>query len=30
VDEGHSFLKIKNIIDAEEKRVAFLGKAVEK
>jgi dipeptidyl aminopeptidase/acylaminoacyl peptidase len=29
-DEGHSFLKIENVIDAEEKCVAFLGKAVEK
>jgi dipeptidyl aminopeptidase/acylaminoacyl peptidase len=30
VDEGHSFLKIKNIIGAEEKRVAFLARALEK
>jgi len=28
-DEGHSFLKIENIIDSEEKCVAFLGKAVK-
>ncbi len=28
-DEGHSFLKIENIIDAEEKCVAFLARALE-
>jgi dipeptidyl aminopeptidase/acylaminoacyl peptidase len=29
-DEGHSFLKIENIIDAEEKCVMFLAKGLEK
>jgi len=29
-DEGHSFLKMKNIIDSEMKRVEFLVKVVEK
>jgi dipeptidyl aminopeptidase/acylaminoacyl peptidase len=29
-DEGHSFLKIENVIDAETKRVKFLEEAMEK
>ena len=29
-DEGHSFLKIENVIDSETKRVEFLGKMLEK
>ncbi len=29
-DEGHSFLKLENIIDAEEKCAAFLARALEK
>jgi dipeptidyl aminopeptidase/acylaminoacyl peptidase len=29
-NEGHSFLDIENVIDAETKRVAFLAKALEK
>lgn len=28
-DEGHSFLKIENVIDSEEKCVAFLARALE-
>ena len=28
-DEGHSFLKIENVIDAEEKRVMFLARVLE-
>ncbi|HZD56551.1 MAG TPA: S9 family peptidase [Anaerolineales bacterium] len=28
-DEGHSFLKIENVIDAEMRRVSFLAKALE-
>jgi dipeptidyl aminopeptidase/acylaminoacyl peptidase len=28
-DEGHSFLKRENIIDAELRRVAFLAQALE-
>jgi len=29
-DEGHSFLNIENLIDAEEKRVEFIAKVLEK
>jgi dipeptidyl aminopeptidase/acylaminoacyl peptidase len=29
-DEGHSFLDMENVIDAEEKRVEFMAKALEK
>jgi hypothetical protein len=29
-DEGHTFLKIENILEAETKRVKFLAKALEK
>ncbi|MDO8754584.1 MAG: prolyl oligopeptidase family serine peptidase, partial [Anaerolineales bacterium] len=29
-DEGHSFMNMDNIIDAEEKRVEFLAKVLEK
>ncbi len=29
-DEGHSFLNIENVIDAETKRVEFLAKVLEK
>jgi len=29
-DEGHSFLDVKNVIDAEVKRVEFLAKVLEK
>jgi dipeptidyl aminopeptidase/acylaminoacyl peptidase len=28
-DEGHSFLKIENILDSEIKRMEFLAKALE-
>jgi dipeptidyl aminopeptidase/acylaminoacyl peptidase len=28
-DEGHSFLKIENVIDADSKRVEFLAKILE-
>jgi dipeptidyl aminopeptidase/acylaminoacyl peptidase len=28
-DEGHEFLKIENVLDAELKRVEFLAKALE-
>jgi len=28
-DEGHSFLNIENVIDAEEKSAAFLDKVVK-
>jgi dipeptidyl aminopeptidase/acylaminoacyl peptidase len=28
-DEGHAFLKIENVLDAESKRVAFLARALE-
>ena len=29
-DEGHGFLKIENVVDAEKRRVAFLAQALEK
>ena len=29
-DEGHSFLDVKNVIDAEVKRVEFLAKVLER
>ena len=29
-DEGHSFLKIENVIDSEVKRVEFLAKVLER
>ena len=29
-DEGHAFLKMENILDAELKRMEFLAKALEK
>ena len=29
-DEGHSFLDMDNVIDAEEKRVEFMAKVLEK
>jgi dipeptidyl aminopeptidase/acylaminoacyl peptidase len=29
-DEGHSFLKIENVVDAERRRMAFLAKALER
>jgi hypothetical protein len=28
-DEGHSFLKIENVIDAEVKRVEFLARVLD-
>ena len=29
-DEGHSFLKIENVIDSEVRRMEFLAKVLEK
>jgi dipeptidyl aminopeptidase/acylaminoacyl peptidase len=28
-DEGHTFLKLENVLDSEQRRVAFLAKYIE-